>query len=246
MIRIKKYQRISSIVAEVLSYSAIYLPCGRDPDFERARVTAIWSPAGGVGKTAVALAYAAKVVSEGKQALYLDLEPFSSVPVYFNETGRSISAIFEMLENGEGNVKMLIRSTSQQDFGGIKYFCKPDNYDDINILSAENIEKLTNACAGVTDELVIDMSCVCDERARRVFSLADKVFLVVDQSAASQIKMNQFASQHSDFLQIKDKVTLVANKGAAINVPFVETIVSLPFVKSTDRLEVYQTMSAGF
>jgi len=244
--KFKKYQRISSIVTGVLELCAKASPDVCGPDSQKARISAVWSPAGGVGKTTTALAFAAKMVLEGRKTLYLNLEPFSSVPAYFSESGRSISSVFEMLENSECNVRMLIRGLYRQDSGGIAYFCKPDNYDDMNILSAENIAALTRACAGIADELIIDMFCVCDERTRQVFQLADKVFLVTDQTPAAQTKLSQFTSQHDIFDSIREKTTLVANKGVSVDRHLTDEVVSLPYVQSTDHISVYKTLSTSF
>ncbi|MCL2226608.1 MAG: hypothetical protein FWB97_03120 [Oscillospiraceae bacterium] len=243
---LSRYQRVSSIVSEILAKCARVSQYGRGSHSERACVTAVWSPAGGVGKTTVALSYAAKKVSEGKQVLYLNLEPFSSVPAYFYENGKSISTVFEMLDSGEGNIKMLIRGISQQDRGaGVGYFCRPENFDDMYALSAENIAELTTVCAGVTDELVIDMSCVCDWRTRKVFDLADKVLIVSDATATAEVKLSQFTSQHNVFESIKDKALFVANKGAEADTHFSGAFLRLPVVLSTDPTTVYKTLSAS-
>ena len=244
--KINKYQRISAITASVLENCAIASPYLRDPDTGKARITAVWSPAGGVGKTSVALAFAASKVSENKNVLYLNLESFSSVPVYFSETGKGISAVFEMLENSECNVKMLIQSINRQDRGGISYFCRPDNFDDLNILSVENIGVLTNACAGVSDELIIDLSCACDERTRQVFSIADKVLLVIDQTNMAKNKLSQFVYQHDMFDLIKNKAALVINKSATIDEQITDEVIALPMVQSADPLSVYKTLSNYF
>jgi len=241
-----KYQRISLIVAEIMSKCAKLSKYVKGLSNFRANITAVWSPAGGVGKTTVALSYAAKKVSEGKQVLYLNLESFSSVPAYFSETGRSISAVFEMLGDGEGNIKMLIRGICQQDSGvGVAYFCRPENFDDMYALSAENIGELTSVCASVTEELVIDMSCACDWRARKVFEHADKVLLVSDTTTTAKVKLSQFISQHNVFEGIKEKVVFVANKGAVIAQQTPEKIMNLPLVKATDPKAVYKTLSGS-
>jgi len=243
---IKKYQRISSIVADVLEQCARVSSYGRSHDVTRARITAVWSPAGGVGATAVALAYAAKKASEGKQTLYLNLEPFSSVPAYFDETGKSISSVFEMLDSKEGDAQMLIRGIQRQDACGITYFCRPVNFDDMNVLSAGNISSLIGACAGVTDELVVDLSCVCDERTRRVFDIADRVYLVTDSTRTALVKVSQFATQHKIFESIREKAVLVENKGAETGIPYTETSIRLPLIQSADPSVVYKALSANF
>ena len=243
--KLHKYQRITSIITCVFEQFAKVskVGCGSDPG--KAAVTAVWSPGGGVGKTSVALAFAAKKAAEGKQAMYLNLEVFSSVPAFFNEKGKSISTVFEMLENREGDVKTLIRGIRRQD-GGIAYFCRPDNFDDMNILSADNVSALATACAGVTDELIVDMSCVCDERTRRIFEIADKIFIVTDPSLTTQTKLFQFFSQHNVFSGIKGKAVLVANKGAVISEPPTDEIIRLPYVQSANASAVYKTLSGSF
>ena len=241
-----KYQRISSIVSEIMTKCAKISKYIMGINSLRANITAVWSPAGGVGKTTVALSYAAKKVAEGKQVLYLNLEPFSSVPAYFSENGKSISTVFEMLGEGEGNIKMLIRGICQQDSGvGVAYFCHPENFDDMYALSAENIKELTSVCASVTEELVIDMSCVCDWRTRKVFESADKILLVADTTMVAKVKLSQFLSQHNVFESIKEKVVFIANKGAVVAKQVSGTIISLPLVNASDPKAVYKTLSGS-
>ena len=245
--RITKYQRISSIIADILENYAKASEQGHDAEPVKAAVSAVWSPVGGVGKTTVALALAAGKAQQGKQVLYLNLEPFSSIPVYFSSAGKSISSVFEMLEANEGNVGVLMQSILRRDdLLNIAYFCSPENYDDINILSVDNISSLISACCGLAEELVIDMSSDCDERTRHVFDCADKILLVADWTSASQIKLSQFTSQHNTFARIKEKTQLVANKGAAISRPSAEEVISLPLVQSADAPTVFKTLSACF
>ena len=240
--KINKYQRISSIVAAVLEKYAKVSVNKNDPDLRKANITAVWSPVGGVGKTSVAVAYALSQVNDEKEVFYLNMENFTSVPCYFNKTGKSISNVFEMLENQDGNVKMLIQGVSCSD-KGIMYLCGPDNYEDMCILSTENIHELVTTCAGLTDELVIDLSSVCDDRARKVFELADNVLLVTEQTAQSAAKTAQFLSQNNVFVSIKEKVTIVANKGMSVNEQVLDSVIYLPNVQSNDALEVCRTLS---
>ena len=242
--KVRKYQRISSIACDILESCAKTSFSGRDPISQRARITAVWSPAGGVGKTSVALAFAAQKKTDGKQVLYLNLESFSSTPVYFDKSGKSISAVFDMLDNDEGNLKMLIRAIRRQDsVSGIEYFCHAENFDDMNILSVDDAESLIRACCTITDELVVDLSCVCNKRTWQVLELADRILIVADQTRTSQIKLSQFTAQHSVFQRVRAKAALIANKGAAISEPLVDAVISLPLVQSADESLVYKTLA---
>ena len=240
--KIDKYQRISSIVAAVLEQYSKLSKKNHNPDLQEAKVTAVWSPAGGVGKTTIALACALSKAADNKKVFYLNLEYFSSIPDYFRENGKSISSVFEMLENHEGDIKMLIQGISCFD-NGITYLCSPDNYDDLCILSSENVQDLVTACAALSDELVIDLSCICDARTNKVFELADSVLLVTGQTNTAETKLAQFMSQNSVFESIKEKVTLVANKGASIHAPLTESMISFPYVHFGDARAISKELS---
>ena len=243
---VRKYQRISSIFTDILENYAMV--SSRTPGFgsKKANITAVWSPSGGVGKTTVAMALAASGSSGAKQTMYLNLELFSSTPVYFDTSGKSISRVFEMLETSSGNVDVLIKSLHQKDaVTGISYFCCPEFFDDINILSVDNISSLLRACSGLTGELIIDMSCLCDERTRYIFDAADRIFIVSDSTAASKIKMKQFTNHHNIFSQIKEKTCFIANKGASFDKSLSTEVISLPYIQSEDAGQVYKILTVS-
>ena len=241
--RIRKYQRISSMTGQILQSCAEAGKGTGAADASKAQMTAVWSPAGGAGKTTVALAYAANMASAGKQVVYLNLESFSSTSVYFAESGGSISKALEKLES---NLQLFLLGIRQQDSGsGILYFGSPDNYDDISILTVEDIEKLLKACAIEIDELVIDLSSQIDQRVVKIFGMADKVLLINDASNTSQAKLNQFISQHNIFTQIQPKAVLVNNKDARTQEGRVSKTIMLPFVPTGDPVSVFKALSGS-
>jgi len=242
-VKIRKYQKISSIAGEVLQAYAETTASASGPGINKANVTACWSPSGGVGKTTVALAYAARRVLDGKQVVYLNLENFSSIPIFFSNTGKSISTAFEKLDS---NINMFLMGIRQKDSGsGISYFCGPDNYDDIHILTADDVEKIIEACAFGTDELVIDLSCYCGECTKKALELADSVMLVCDHTRISQAKLKQFINQHNIFKSIQAKSILINNKGAEVEEASALKSIKLSHVPSTDPVFVYKTLSGN-
>ena len=239
---VNKYQRISSIVSTVLERYAKVSKRKNGPESKKANTTAVWSPAGGVGKTTVALAYALSCAADGKDVFYLNLEKFTSVPVYFNGNGRSISTVFEMLGNNEGDIKMLIRGISCRD-NGLTYICGPDNYEDMCILSSDNVQELVTKCAELSNELVIDLSCACDVCTKKAFELADNILIVTVQTTAAKKKLDQFISQNNVYDSIKEKVTLVANMGAINDILAMESVISLPYIQSGDPMGICKALS---
>lgn len=238
---VRKYQRISHLTGDVLGRYAKVAGRKNLPDSDRVRICAVWSPAGGTGKTTTALAYAAQQVAAGRKTVYLDLEYFSSTSVYFPADGKSISEAFENLD---GNLELMLQSIRCQDAGsGIYYFCAPNNYDDMNILTPENIEELVLAAGRGVDEVVLDLSSVCDERCHHIMNLADRILLVTDSTPRSLTKLQQFQSQSNLFEQLRDKITLVCNMGAQATAPVARTV-TLPSLRADNPTSVYKSLSA--
>ncbi len=240
---INKYQRISNLLSTAIEkYSNISV--SRSSGGKRAGITAVWSPAGGCGKTTVALAYATNLIACGHKTMYLDLEPFSSSPLYFAESGKSISTVLEKLDT---NVEVLIQGIRQQDSAsGIYYLCHPDNYDDLSILTLDDVKRLIEGCASGVDELVIDMGSDCNQINRFLMEQSDVVMMVSDGSQACLTKCGQFCTQSTTYQRIIDKLVVVSNKGAHKNPIQGVRIISLPLVQSSDPIIVYKTLSAGY
>jgi RecA/RadA recombinase len=240
---IRKYQRISVMTGEILSKYAEFGTGANKLNYDGARITAVWSPAGGVGKTTVAVALAASKSAAGKQAVYFNLENFTSSPIYFAESGKSISTVFEKLDS---NIHILLTGIRQKDSeSGVIYYCAPDNYDDINELTVDDVENLVKACASRVDELVVDLSSSCDARVRKVLDMADTVLLVCDNSSTSQAKLRQFYEQHNVWHQVEMKSVLVNNKGAAMPSAGLKTVYMPLITASSDPVAVYKTLAGG-
>ena len=240
-IYIKKYQRISLILSQVITHYAQVAPEQMGLD-KSSRITAVWSPAGGVGKTSVALAFAAHHAAAHKKVTYLDLEAFSGIPVLFSQPGNSLTTVFEQLG---GNMALQLRGLLTTDSTtGIGFWGAPNNYDDLNALSRDELTDLIRAASHEIDELVIDLSSVCSEKIWDTFDLADQILLVVDQSPVAQAKLQQFVSQNDIYHRFLHKMTLVVNKGARFTLSRDIKTIPLPVVNSGNPVTVYQKLAA--
>lgn len=241
--KVRKYQRISQIVSDVLeSYASVASGSGKLGE-DRGSVVAVWSPSGGVGKTSVALAYTTRKVSLGGTATYLTLEHFSGASAYFPGDGKSISAVFEKLTSSSD---ILVKSIRQHDGGsGIDYFMPPNNYDDINELTTEDITLLIDACANEMDFLVLDLPSVCDKRTQAIFEIADMILLVSDGSKTTEAKLELFINQHCVFEDNRHKMRLVLNKAATKVDSRFDLAINLPRVQTEDPISIFKTLSGN-
>lgn len=233
--KIEKYQRVSFLVQEVLKSTPISATqSGRLP------LTVVWSPAGGTGKTTTAMAYAAKKTAH-KKVVYLDLDFFSCSSVYFNSTNRGISWALQQLEehNGEVHLEGILEMDNST---GIRFFGPPDNFDDIHILTEDHLQGLLKSLARVADEVVVDLPSTCNQITRCLFEEASRILVVVDTSASSKVKLEQFTTQHSIYSKYSSKMIVVANKGTALR--WDGPTIKLPFVKSTDDKIIFKTLVA--
>lgn len=101
---IYKYQHVEKIIAEII---AIYSDCGSKcfiPEGKAAsQVIALFSAAGGSGKTSIAICSSVFCARRGAKVLYLNLEAVCSTQAFFygNNTGRTFSdVIYYLKENG--------------------------------------------------------------------------------------------------------------------------------------------------
>jgi len=239
--KVLKYRRISYMVSNILSHYAEYVNTGDMYTGESGSIIAVWSPAGGVGKTSAAMAYAARESNSGNDALYLSLEHFFSISAYFSGCGKGISSLFEKLETGGEVTAMSIRR--KDNASGVYYFEAPDNYDDINELGPDDIKKLIMVCAGLFRVVVIDLPCVCDNRVRTVLARADRILIVTDGSKTASEKLGIFVSQNGVFDDIAAKTALISNKGSHISIDGIAQTIYLPEIQTDDPVQVFKSLS---
>jgi len=250
--QIYKYQRISNISREMLDYYSGVADIRqlREPK-TGVNVSAIFSPAGGCGKTSVAVAYALKLANGGenhkdkKRVFYLNLENFASTHAYFSNSGKSLSDVLSKIE--KLNAVMLTSLKQQDPRSGISYFSMPQNYDDMNVVTEDNIIQLIDSmsAAGICDELVIDLPSAADIKTFRVLKKADGIFLVTDFTQNTRQKISQFVSQHNIFDEIQSKTTLIINKGGndKSKIDGINKTIKLPLLNLSDGYALCESLA---
>ncbi len=238
---IKKYQRISNIKKEVIEIYANKSEVVIKAKKGECTLSTFWSPIGGVGKTTLALAYCLQKSLQGKKVIYCNLENFSSVPSYFELAGKTISTVFEKIDS---NLDIHIQSNLSLDENtGINYFEPANNYDDINILTPEQIEKFIKSCEKICDELVLDLSSTYNEKVKTMLEISTKIYLVTNSNEVCEKRMELFYLQHNVYDKIKNKIKYVYNKCNRNSTMYDKNSVVIPFINVDNYKVIYKTIS---
>ena len=196
--KIKKYQRISGIYKKILElYAEKCGDIGILSDGKKAKTVAFYSPAGGAGKTTMALTAAARLAMTGYKTFYINLEDIASEDCYLGQAeGKGMSEMLCCLGtsiNFTMKLEGLLRTKAENLF----YLNHFDTPNDIYELKPEEIAELIRSIfeTGLFDFLVIDMGISMDEKAIKVFEAADRIVVIEKQDAMASKKLETFFRQ---------------------------------------------------
>lgn len=212
--KIRKYQRISRIYQQILE---LYAEVCEDIDDVvgqgRAISLAYYSPVGGAGKTALALAAATKLAMQGYKTLYLNLEDIASEDCYLPQNAeRGLSEVISLLDR-DINLSMKVESLLQNKMEGFYYLNHFDSPNDICEVTGEELEQLIRQFGRMQlfEYIVIDMGVSVNEKTLHVFEAADKIVLVEKADAMAVRKLQCFLEQTHIISEYGRKMVRVLN-----------------------------------
>ena len=228
---INKYTRITKLVRYVQEE---YEEMQRN----RPLVYAVYSPAGGVGKTTISIATAIAYAKAGKRVLYINLEDLDSTPMYFD---KSRNTTVEELTNlaRDSYEQMLVKRIVKDKNTGVMHLTRVTKTLDSYALSPEEISHIIEATieTGMVNVVVIDTSTEISFLNRKVFEISDYMLVVVNQNSQVTYKTNVFMTQSEIIDPIKEKVRFVINqsKEAGVNQD-IEVIAKIDKLYATNPL----------
>lgn len=212
--KINKYQRIGSIYQQLMyEYSEYARRRGIVIGGAKTKTVVFYSPAGGTGKTTLALATALKLSLEGKKVFFLSYEDLPSDEcVLPNSKDKGISEIAAIIDSNI-DYKLKIQSLLQQKNDNLYYLKHFDSPNDIYELSGEEREKIIEIIENTQlfDAIVLDMSSGMSKDAIKVFDIADSIVLVERNTTIINTKFNIFFSQAHIMRQFQGKMFRVIN-----------------------------------
>lgn len=190
---IPKFQKADLIYKQILSvYSekATAVIGGGKKD-SSCRVVSFISPGGGMGCSVAAAAYAKRMASRRKKVLYLNLELFADINIFFQGEGQfTFSHIIYALKNQKTNLILKLESCVRQDHSGVMFYAGPEVPLDLKELKAENVKRLLAEARNIGyDYIVIDSDFALDDISIVLWKEADSVVAVTDGEEISNRKL---------------------------------------------------------
>ena len=210
-----KYQQISKIYNEIINIYSEAAPKGMSGRSSMAKIIPVYSPAGGTGKTTIALSIAEMLVNRGAKVIYINFEMISSYGIYLPQSNaRNFGDILSKIDSNI-NWELKINSIIQTAENGIMYFEEFKNVFDVYEISDTDAEKLVKgiASANVCDYLIIDMDNDLSSINRRLMNISDILVVIAAASESSNYKLEKFLSHYDIIVENTEKLNIVCNFG---------------------------------
>lgn len=220
---IVKYQTGEKLVGCILSiYSEknpneVHVQSGN----KRTKVVGVYSPAGGTGKTTLAVGTAMHCTYSSMSVFYLNIENNPSTSLFFNsDSQQNLSHIIYYLKEKNRNLSLKIEGARLVDpQSGIHYFAPPESTLELEEMTSDEIKYLIQELKlmGVYDVVLVDMSPGLNSRNTAVLEMCDEIFMVlaedmVSYTKAKSLEQDLMLISKKTGMNLLDRTTLILNK----------------------------------
>ena len=215
---IKKYQKMSDLASQILIHYA------EDHDTleivqgsNNTQLLAFYSPAGGSGKTTMALGTAVASARMGMRCFYLNLEEIDSIKGFLEPTAGSLSDLFLALNTKGMNAGIRLKaSVRREPSAGFDYLSGVESIGEYGEIREENVRDLLKMIRNLADYdlVVIDLSSGFGSLARAALEEADRIvvpFPVRENQAAKLSRFLAESSLHDRYDTLFQKMSLLLN-----------------------------------
>lgn len=207
---INKYTRISTLLQYI------------DKEYEeveknRPIVYSFYAPAGGVGKTTMALATAIAYAKVGKRVLYINLEEMDSTGMFFDEKDIVPKVLLE--HPVEDIYDQILADRIKQDEQTHIMYLKRKCVDD-KIQVKEQIDLLVERAIdnGIANIVIIDLSTSYSQLCQGITDISDYVILVSNAHTHAVYKLTQLLKETHLAFDLKEKLKLIVNQSKELNI----------------------------
>jgi cellulose biosynthesis protein BcsQ len=220
---VNRYQHGDKLVSSILRCFSHKNPVHGQIRYGRegTTVVGVYSPAGGVGKSAVAYALSIVCSQMGLKSFYLNMEGFPSIEnLCCSDASQSFSNLIYHLKENDKNISLRIEAIKNISSGnGIHYFPTPDSILDFDELLSQDLQLLIShfKSMGKYNTVFIDMSSSFDKRNMSIMNACDEILLILTRDAVCEMKAKALfreaeALSHEGKLNLFDKLTIIINK----------------------------------
>lgn len=219
---VKKYQRMDVLLdAILLKYaqdSGTLDPVRGDSN---TKMAAFYSPAGGAGKTTLALSLAAAGARAGVRTLYLNLEEIDSVSDILGQTPGSLSDIFLALKTKGMQVGIKLKeSIGREASAGFYYVSGVESISEYEEIDRGDIKGLVEAIRQLSsyDLVILDQASGFTGKTKQILEEADVIFMPVTADEGNVSKLHRFLEEsnlHGGYDSLFGKMKLIINKTEA-------------------------------
>lgn len=213
LVNVHKYQRISAIYKEVLKHYADKAGYqGSLGSLRYSTMYAVYSPAGGSGKTLLSIALSAKLAEAGREVLYLSLEQLSAASEIFPWKEEGITKLIETLST-EASFELKLKGIAKKGVNTVHYLEGFRRIADYKDTTGEEIRELLSQLkhSGEYDCIVVDMGSHMDAIRIAVWEEADRIVLIQTGGETASEKMELFWQQ-GIVLEHKNKLAVIYNR----------------------------------
>lgn len=256
---INKYQHGDRIAAEIIN---IYSNTNKNEIIslegnKKTRFVSVYSPAGGTGKTTIAISTSMRCAQKGLKVLYLNFENISTLPAFFDyKQSPNFSNVIYYLKDKEKNLGFKIEGIRCVDpESGLHFLAPPDSACELDELLPEDIESLLLHIGNMHyyDVVFMDMAGGFNRRSLSLMLSSDEIFLVTTQDEIANMKLRLLEKELSVLdaggkRSLWEKALLIVNqsmqdmhygmadglfagKAAAVTIPKVKSNMSKDWIK---------------
>lgn len=221
-VAISKFQKVDLIYKQILkifSENSSNITGLHFDENESGKIIAFQSPAGGTGCSTAAAACAVNFANRGKKVLYLNLEKFGSVDVFFTSDGTSdFSDIIYAIKSKKGNIALKLESAVKQDQTGVYFYSEPKMALDMVELTPQEIKQLISDLKlfGGYDYIIVDFKFSINKSTIDILKDCNSIVLISDGSEISNRKLER-AVESLNIIEQQTEIKILMRCGILYN-----------------------------
>ena len=192
---VKKYQKVGNLLNDILlKYAEKTGTADVIHGEKRTKIVSFYSPAGGTGKTTLALALASASAKSGMRTFYLNLEGIDSVRNILAPTHGTMSDVLLALKAKGMRADIKVAACAGQDVnGGFYYLPGVESISEYEETNGDELKSLVETLRdlGEYDLIVLDIDSGFSSKIHNVLDCSNIIFVPVVSNTAAVAKVRR-------------------------------------------------------